>query len=1006
MLGGRATNTGRGQSLTGFIKNGKSSAKISVKLCNYSTSKKKTFKYAEYGRSIIVERIIKSDGTSNYIMKSVTGKIISRKKEELNEIIQLFSIQIENPVCILSQEVSRNFLNSKNSRDKYTFFMKATNLEQLRQAYAVALQQSKTAKEILGKKKSFLPSIERELKELEKKVDVFAKFNQKRDHLKFLLCELLWSMVNVLEVEESEPPKAIKQLDKKIEEAKKSYEEIKNDSEELERMKEDFDTSQQANYENEMRQLEKTKAELVKRHEELRKSKADKQFKINEINFSLSASSKDKSQLAKKIEDIKKQIEQQEKLIAEQERIKAKRVELQNEQDEIKQDIERLRNEKKNKQEEYNKTNEQVKSINYKLNKATSELSNKNNLLNNLKGSGKDSLAKFGPPMIRIVRMIEEENRKGKFIKKPIGPLGNYIKLKDDHVSTALEACLRGLMFAFVCDNLQDADYLSKLVKTVNFQQTPLIIRRKFGPRFNIRNEVSLDRYNSFLAYVTIENDQVFNILMDKSNLEKTLYIPNDRTAVELLTNESIVPSNLKVAYSAIGTQFFPKKNGSNFRQYANNKKGSGILTSDTSQLIRKIDAELIELKEYIKQLQNQKAEQESILRTLSSELRDFDREVDKNHDKINQISRQLYELSSVKGFKPEDLSIFETDYQQCVDQINAYKEEIQSLQDDVKDIEEKIKIVKSDQALKDDDIQEKREKFEIFKKRVRENEFQLKKNREDMEKIESRVRVLNERKGAFLEQLTEIRMKKEQAIARAKEDHEEPIETDRSPNEIQVEIDELNQFLEENENRMGNKEELFATYKEKKTHFEKMKDQVEFLEEYICKFSESIKKRARIYCELRNHITTETSRKFAKNLKLLNFSGSLKIYHQATEVNGRMKKEQSLDIKVNPKSSDPNMLYNDTRSLSGGERSFSTVAFLIALWESSYSPFNILDEIDVFMDMVTRNLALDALIDSANKKQGKQYIFLSPLRPEKKGIQNLLKIFYMPEPKRVVGEQ
>lgn len=86
----------------------------------------------------------------------------------------------------------------------------------------------------------------------------------------------------------------------------------------------------------------------------------------------------------------------------------------------------------------------------------------------------------------------------------------------------------------------------------------------------------------------------------------------------------------------------------------------------------------------------------------------------------------------------------------------------------------------------------------------------------------------------------------------------------------------------------------------------------------------------------------------------------------------------------------------------SGGERSFSTIAFLIALWESAYSPFNILDEVDVFMDRVTRNLALETLIATANKKQGKQYIFLSPLAPEMKSINNLLKIYYMPEPKRV----
>lgn len=73
-----------------------------------------------------------------------------------------------------------------------------------------------------------------------------------------------------------------------------------------------------------------------------------------------------------------------------------------------------------------------------------------------------------------------------------------------------------------------------------------------------------------------------------------------------------------------------------------------------------------------------------------------------------------------------------------------------------------------------------------------------------------------------------------------------------------------------------------------------------------------------------------------------------------------------------------PNAVSN-TKSLSGGERSFATLAFLLSLWSCVSQPFYFLDEYDVFTDEVNRSIMTNLLINEAQRRHDRQFCFFTP---------------------------
>lgn len=69
-----------------------------------------------------------------------------------------------------------------------------------------------------------------------------------------------------------------------------------------------------------------------------------------------------------------------------------------------------------------------------------------------------------------------------------------------------------------------------------------------------------------------------------------------------------------------------------------------------------------------------------------------------------------------------------------------------------------------------------------------------------------------------------------------------------------------------------------------------------------------------------------------------------------------------------------------DLKALSGGERSFTLVSFILSLGAEVCTPFFAMDEFDVFMDAVNRKVSLTSILKFAWDMEDVQFLLLSPL--------------------------
>ncbi|NXJ29006.1 SMC6 protein, partial [Dicrurus megarhynchus] len=979
-LGGKATATNRGSSLKMFIQKGETSADISITLRNQGRD---AFKPELYGTSITVNQRINQDGSRIYKLKSRSGSIISSKKDELIGILDHFNIQVDNPVSVLTQEMSKQFLQTKNEGDKYKFFMKATQLEQMKEDYSFIGKTKKNTHVQIEQGEERLE----ELKQLylEKK-EIFKSIgfvNDLQSHLKELKHQMAWAVVSEMEKEielleegvkaEEENTEFLQKVEEwqvKVNEAEKKYKAIQDKlitiSEEAQALHP---------------QCISLKAEVQAK----RKAVNETEIVYNRSKTELKRLGKDNEQLCKRIEELKScanQVSEPEKL-ERQRRIAYLREQLKALHDEeimIDQQVDQF-------QQAISKYREEHSRLRRENSDAQQALDAKQKQLRDLKDSKTDTLKRFGPRIPAFLEAIEMAHKQGHFKKKPLGPLGALIHPKDPELILAIESCLKGLIQAFCCDNHSDERTLQFLMsKYFARGHRPQIIVNKFQNKIydTSQRAVHHPEFPSVLTALEIDNPVVANCLIDMRGIETILLIKNSRKAREVMQCNQ-PPKNCKEAFTAEGDQVFER------RYYSSSFVRPRFLSQD-------VEAEISHLDKEIENRRAQLAASQQRLYSIENEIRQNEDHLygHRQHQKQLQVkivrtaNAEIADLENMEEHQSADVHILQDEAEENKSRMESVKQDMQLQSKKIEELENSLQAAEKQLEEVKEKIHQVEEIAGPIKAELNQAESEVENSKRRLQHYEDKqkehIACINMQKDLLVAKGKEL----EEKMAKARQIFSERIKVSRTVKSLNAEMNRLREKINSESSHRGNREEIIQQFHYAKERYEDASNKVRNLRRFIAVLDGVMTERLKVYRQFLRTLSMRCKLHFEHLLRVRGCSGNIIFDH----------KNETLSISVQPRKEEK-ASRSDLRSLSGGERSFSTVCFILSLWNISESPFRCMDEFDVYMDMVNRRIAIDMILERTVLQRHRQFILFTPLSMSSLPTSPHIRILRMPDPPR-----
>ena len=197
-LGGKAASTNRGASLKSLIKEGRDSAALIIKLKNQGID---AYQPDVYGDSIIIERHFSRTGSSGFKVKSANGRLISSKKGDVEDIVEYYQLQVDNPMNVLTQDAAKSFITASTPAQKFKFFVEGVQLEALDNDYRIVSDTCDQIEDQLEESKEDIQTLRRKAEAARRKAEIVLQHEGMRRRYRELGNKCAWAQVQ--EQEES-----------------------------------------------------------------------------------------------------------------------------------------------------------------------------------------------------------------------------------------------------------------------------------------------------------------------------------------------------------------------------------------------------------------------------------------------------------------------------------------------------------------------------------------------------------------------------------------------------------------------------------------------------------------------------------------------------------------------------------------------------------------------------------------------------------------------------------